>query len=71
MKTVEGNRLASYVVEQVANQAPDAKELSFRRKPTAFLGEMAFTTALLDVTSSQAAEGLFPPGPRRTSHQQR
>ena len=35
--------LASYVKERV----PNDKELEFRRKPTAFLGEMAFTAALL------------------------
>ena len=62
VKIVEGSRLASYVVEQVANQAPDSKELSFRRKPTAFLGEMAFTTALLDVTSSRPLKAYFVQG---------
>ena len=62
VKMVEGSRLANYVVEQVANQTPDAKELSFRRKPTAFLGEMAFTTALLDVTSTRPLKAYFVQG---------
>lgn len=62
VKMVPGNRLASYVIEQVANQSPDSKELSFRRKPTAFLGEMAFTTALLDVTSSRSLKAYFVQG---------
>ena len=62
VKMVPGNRLASYVIEQVANQSPDSKELSFRRKPTAFLGEMAFTTALLDVTSTRLLKAYFVQG---------
>jgi hypothetical protein len=47
VKVVPGNALAEYILEQV----PSAKEREFRRKPTAFLGESAFTMALLDVTS--------------------
>ena len=62
VKTVDGNRLASYVIEQVANQAPDAKEPAFHRKPTAFLGEMAFTAALLDVTSPKPLKAYFLQG---------
>jgi hypothetical protein len=62
VKMVEGSRLASYVIEQVTDPAPGAKDLSFRRKPTAFLGEMAFTTALLDVTSSRSLKAYFLQG---------
>ena len=41
VKVVDGNALAQYVLEQVPNE----KEREFRRKPTAFLGESAFTMA--------------------------
>jgi len=51
VKAVDGNSLATYVVEQVTNQVPTSKTLAFRRKPAAFMGELAFTAALLDVTS--------------------
>ena len=54
----EGNALASYVVEQVPNE----KEREFRRKPAAFLGEMAFTAALLDVTSPKPLRAYFVQG---------
>ena len=47
VKVVPGNALAQYVLEQVPNE----KDRVFRRKPTAFVGEAAFTMALLDVTS--------------------
>jgi hypothetical protein len=62
VKTIEGSRLASYVFEAVANPAPEAKEPEFRRKPTAFLGEMAFTAALLDVTSAKPLKAYFLQG---------
>jgi ABC-type uncharacterized transport system involved in gliding motility auxiliary subunit len=58
VKTVDGNRLAEYVTEQMAGQSPDGK-LLFRRKPTAFLGEIAFTAALLDVTSPKPLKAYF------------
>jgi hypothetical protein len=61
VKIVEGDRLAHYVVEQ-AEQTPEAKELAFRRKPTAFLGEIAFNTALLDVTSAKPLKAYFLQG---------
>jgi hypothetical protein len=54
----DGNSLASYVLEQV----PDEKERKFRRKPAAFLGEMAFTAALLDVTSPKPLKAYFLQG---------
>jgi hypothetical protein len=47
VKIVNGNTLAEYVLEQVPNET----EREFRRKPTAFLGEKLFTSALLSVTS--------------------
>jgi hypothetical protein len=62
VKMVDGTALASYVVEQVTNLTADAKELSFRRKPAAFLGEMAFTAALLDVTSTKPLKAYFLQG---------
>ena len=62
VKTVDGNSLATYVVEQVTNQVPSAKALEFRRKPAAFLGELAFTAALLDVTSPKPLKACFLQG---------
>jgi hypothetical protein len=62
VKLLPGDMLASYVVEQVANEAPNSKELLFRRKPTAFLGEIAFTAALLDVTSPKPLKAYFLQG---------
>ena len=62
VKTVEGSRLASYVVEQMANPTPESREPAFRRRPTAFLGEMAFTAALLDVTSAKPLKACFLQG---------
>jgi hypothetical protein len=54
----DGNALATYVVEQVPNE----KEREFRRKPAAFLGEMAFSAALLDVTSPKPLKACFLQG---------
>jgi hypothetical protein len=62
VKPVEGSRLASYIVEQVPNPTPEAKGPAFRRRPTAFLGEMAFTAALLDVTSAKPLKAYFLQG---------
>jgi hypothetical protein len=62
VKAVDGNGLASYVVEQVTNQVPGSTELAFRRKPAAFLGEVAFTAALLDVTSTKPLKAYFLQG---------
>jgi ABC-type uncharacterized transport system involved in gliding motility auxiliary subunit len=47
VKIVSGRALTQYVMEQ----QPNEKEREFRRKPTAFMAETAFTMALLDVTS--------------------
>ncbi len=62
VKPVPGNGLASYVVEQITNQAPGSTELALRRKPAAFLGEVAFTGALLDVTSPKPLKAYFLQG---------
>ncbi len=59
--TVNGGSLASYVTEQLRERSPDGK-LLFRRKPTAFLGEIAFTAALLDVTSAKPLKAYFLQG---------
>jgi hypothetical protein len=58
-KAVDGNGLARYVYEQVTNQVPGKAKLAFRRKPAAFLGEVAFTAALLDVTSLKPLKACF------------
>ena len=71
VKRVPGDALAQYVVEQAPKQSPDAKGPAFQRKPAAFLGELAFTAALLEVTTSPAAEGLFRAGTRGARHRQR
>jgi ABC-2 type transport system permease protein len=59
VKMVPGNGLASYVIDQVTNQAPGSTGLQFERKPAAFLGEIAFTGALVDVTSSRLLKAYF------------
>jgi hypothetical protein len=62
VKTVDGHGLAQYVIEQAAVQAPDAKRPMFQRRPVAFLGELAFTAALLDVTSPKPFKACFLQG---------
>jgi ABC-type uncharacterized transport system involved in gliding motility auxiliary subunit len=62
VKTVDGNGLANYVIDQVTNQAPREEGLRFLRKPVAFLGEIAFSGALLDVTSSKSLKAYFLQG---------
>ena len=47
VKVISGNTLAQYIPEQVQNQ----KDREFRYKPITFLGETAFSMALLAVTS--------------------
>ncbi len=58
VKRVEGEVLARYVLEQVAGE----KDPQFRKKPTEFLGEMWFTSALLDVTSAKPLKAFFLTG---------
>jgi len=61
-KIVDGNALAHYIYEQVPNETPGEKKPKFLRKPAAFLGEMAFTPALLDVTSAKKLKAYFLQG---------
>ena len=58
VKTIPGNILSKYVLEQIPNE----KEKEFRRKPTEFLGEMTFTAALLDVTNPKPLKAFFLKG---------
>ncbi len=58
VKVVDGNLLARYTLEQVPNE----KEREFRRKPTEFMGEIWFTSALLDVTSPKPLKAYFLTG---------
>jgi ABC-type uncharacterized transport system involved in gliding motility auxiliary subunit len=62
VNTIDGNRLATYVLEQKAHESPDDKGPGLTRKPTAFLGEIAFTGALLDVTSNKPLKAYFLQG---------
>lgn len=57
-KPVDGNALAHYTLEQLPNET----DRKFRRKPMAFLGEMAFTAALLDVTNPRRLTAYFLEG---------
>ena len=61
VKLVPGNGLASYVVEPVKAE-PGTKGPRLERRPASFLGEMAFTAALLDVTSGRALNAYFLTG---------
>jgi len=55
-KPVDGNELAKYALEPDSHEQSDHQ---FIRKMTAFLGEAAFTTALLDVTSPRPLKACF------------
>ncbi|MCU0783523.1 MAG: GldG family protein [Verrucomicrobia bacterium] len=55
VKIVNGNGLAEYMLEQVPNET----EREFRRKPTAFLGEKMFSSALLTVTSPKPLKAYY------------
>jgi hypothetical protein len=57
-KVVDGNLLAKYTLEQVPNE----KQQEFRRKPTEFLGEIWFTSALINVTSLKPLKAYFLTG---------
>jgi hypothetical protein len=58
VKIVPGEMLAKYTLEQLPNE----KEQSFRRRATAFMGESAFTTALLNVANAKALTAYFLTG---------
>jgi hypothetical protein len=55
---VPGNLLEEATLEQV----PNGQQLEWRRRPTAFRGEMAFTGALLAVTSPKPPKAYFLTG---------
>lgn len=59
VKPVDGNALTKYVLEQLV---PNEKEQEFRRRPTTFEGERAFTAALLQVTSPKPLKAYFVKG---------
>jgi hypothetical protein len=58
VKIVPGDALAKYTLEQIPNE----KEREFRKKPTAFLGEMMFTSTLLAVSNPKPLEAYFLQG---------
>ncbi len=58
VKVVPGNVLAEYTLEQV----PNATEREFRRKPTAFNGEVMFTSVLLAITNPKPLKAYFLQG---------
>lgn len=57
-RVINGNALAEYTLEQV----PTANDREFQRKRTAFKAEMAFTSALLAVTSPNPLKAYFLQG---------
>ena len=58
VKIIPGDALAKYTLEQIPNE----KEREFRKKPTAFLGEMMFTSTLLAVSNPKPLEAYFLQG---------
>jgi len=58
VKIVNGNALTQVKLEQV----PNPKEREFRRKPVAFMGEQAFTSMLLAVTTAKPFMAYFLQG---------
>jgi hypothetical protein len=58
VKVLDGDALAHYSVEQIPNE----KEPKFRAKPLAFLGELAFTSALLEVVNPKPLNAYFLEG---------
>jgi hypothetical protein len=61
-KVVPGDVLAHYTYEQAPNKTPDEKKPGFIRMPALFLGEMAFTPALIDVISPKKFKAYFLQG---------
>src|SRR5262249_1639125 len=59
-RILDGNMLAKVTLEQLPSE--EGKELRFRRKPVAFLGEMFFTAALIDVISPKPFVAYFLTG---------
>jgi hypothetical protein len=62
VKIASGDALSKYTLEQMAPTDPKQKELEFRRKPVAFLGEQMFTAALLALASPQPPQAYFLQG---------
>jgi hypothetical protein len=59
---VAGDQLAKYAIEELKNEKNENKERVFQRKITAFLGEMAFNQALLEVTSPKQTLAYYLTG---------
>jgi hypothetical protein len=62
VKIAAGDALSKYTLEQVPPSDPKQKELEFRRKPVAFLGEQMFTSALLSLANPQPLKAYFLQG---------
>src|ERR1700722_4267268 len=60
IKIVNGNELAQYVTEQVPSETRG--KLEFEKRPTAFMGEMLFTSSLLDVKNPKPFKAYFLQG---------
>ena len=58
VKIVNGDALTQVKLEQV----PNPKEREFRRRPVAFMGEQAFTSMLLAVTTAKRFQAYFLQG---------
>jgi hypothetical protein len=58
VKIINGDALTQVKIEQV----PNPKEREFRRKPVAFMGEQAFTSMLLAVTTAKRFQAYFLQG---------
>jgi ABC-type uncharacterized transport system involved in gliding motility auxiliary subunit len=61
-KVVPSDLLVHYTYEQAPNMTPGEKKPGFVRKPALFLGEMAFTSALIDVISPKKFKAYFLQG---------
>ncbi|HEX7617272.1 MAG TPA: GldG family protein [Verrucomicrobiae bacterium] len=61
-KIAPGAALYQKKIEQIPNENPNEKELSFRKKPIAFNGEMMFTAMLLAVEKPTPFKAYFLQG---------
>jgi hypothetical protein len=62
VKFANGAALYQKKIEQIPNENPNEKELSFRKKPIAFNGEMMFTAMLLAVENPKPLKAYFLQG---------
>jgi hypothetical protein len=62
VKIANGAALYQIKYEQIPNENPNQKELSFRKKPVAFNGEMMFTAMLLAVENPKPFKAYFLQG---------